>query len=115
MTKVQQEINNVRMKLSDEVRMKMGGFCECKRVIQKLRRMAIKLHRQYEIYCNGPTDQHIIKAERIGSDLEWKICEIVTNFGLNCFFQRDPRGGTLYISENYLNDQNYDRDGIFVA
>lgn len=83
--------------------------------IQKLRRMAIKLHRQYEVYCNGPTDQHIIKAERIASDLEWKICELVTTLGLNCFFQRDPRGGTLYISKDYLNDQNYDSKGVFVA
>ena len=112
MTKTKQETERIFLKLNNQVT--HISYVEWEE-IKKLRRLAKKLHRQYEAICNGATVQDIVKAERKSSDLEFKIREIVTNLGLNCFFQRDPRGGTLYIGKKYLNNQNYYTDGVFVA
>lgn len=112
MKKEETELNRIFLKLNNYTpHISSGEWHDFK----KIRRLTMKLHRQYEAICNGQTDQHIIKAERIASELEWKICEITNNLGLNCYFQRDPRGGTLYIGKKYLNDQNYYTDGVFVA
>ena len=112
MKKEETELNRIFLKLNNcTLHISSGEWHDFK----KIRRLTMKLHRQYEILCNGATVQDIIKAERKSSDIEFKICKIVNNLGLNCYFQRDPRGGTLYVGKKHLNDQNYYTDGVFVA
>lgn len=132
MTKKQKEINDIRVRLSDSTREKMGGFSECKTEINRLRLLGKRLHRQFEIQCNGTaftsnssqyadsdwwykeSEKHVKKSERIEYLSRSHIKGICDTFGLFYYIQEDPRGGTLYISETPLNDQNY-YHGVFVA
>lgn len=59
-------------------------------------------------YCNtGKRDE--VKFEALLEEAE-KICESI---GLKAFHQADPRGCSLYVIDNTMNDSNY-TNGIAV-
>lgn len=96
-----------------------------------LRRAAMTLRRWYEEECNGtiqrdeadgkPYRYSAHTGDRIGktSDrergAEKTVCEVCGRLGLRHFLQTDPRGGTLYVSREPLNQSNYSSQGVFVA
>lgn len=98
--------------------------------IKSLHRAAKRLHRWYEHECNGviqrdddtgkPYWYSSVTGKRLGVayDVEraahTTIARVCSELGLYYYLQTDPRGGTLYISNEPLDCQNYDR-GVFVA
>lgn len=100
--------------------------------VNTLRRAAITLHGWYEHECNGyiERNEETGKPYRVWTDSNWKrhhiptpdrekgaikrIKEVCERLGLHYYLQTDPRGGTLYISKEPLNQQNY-TNGFFVA
>ncbi len=100
--------------------------------------MALRLHRQFEIQCNGyKFEYRAISTSQTNNDFFYKrwlessareveksirteekiyaqIIEICAPIDLFWYVQTDPRGGTLYVSKEKLTDQNY-HNGVFIA
>lgn len=97
--------------------------------IDTIRRAAITLRTWYEHECNGviQRDENNIPYRHYGKYMENKyrtpdrekgaikrISEICSELNLHYYLQTDPRGGTLYVSDQPLNSMNY-TNGIFIA
>lgn len=102
-------------------------------ITARLKQLAKRLHKQYEIQCNGCNkpeprtsdnevwkqwyilaEQDVKKSERVEEKCLDEIKSICDAAGIHYFIQGDPRGGTLYVSKEPLNYQNY-HNGIFIA
>lgn len=79
--------------------------------IIKLSRMAKRLRSYYTHSTNG---YEIEKHNRLADNLEKQMVELAQGIHLHCYFQSDPRGGTLYVSNTPLNPSNYNSDGIYI-
>ncbi len=108
---------------------------------RSLRRAALALHRWYELECGigdknrtflierdeetnipyrvthlagqyPPSRIKIQDKEKTATERIDKICK---KYNLHFYLQTDPRGGTLYISNEPLNCQNYNMVGTFIA
>jgi len=73
-----------------------------------LRRKGEELRRIYEANCNGEykTEEEYYKAER---SLVYKIQCYVQEFEelIHSYLQTDPRGATIYLSKEPINETNY--------
>lgn len=78
--------------------------------IIKLSKMAKRLRGYYTHSANG---ENIEKYDRLANSLEKKMIELAQGIHLYCYFQSDPRGGTLYVSDSPLNQLNYNH-GIYI-
>ena len=67
------------------------------------RRKGAELHKLYEDDCNGFGDDHEEES------LERRIEDKASKFKLELFFQRDPRGATVYLDTEPIPDNNYTR------
>ena len=95
-----------------------------------LRRAAVTLHSWYESECNGARQQdeetglwywhsthtgnRLHPCKNLEKGAMQRIADTCVAAGLHFYLQTDPRGGTLYISDTPLNEQNY-TSGFFVA
>ncbi len=95
-----------------------------------LRRAAMTLHRWYEHECNGViqrdeetnkpywynanTGKRISSAADREKGAEKTIMKICTRLGLHYYLQTDPRGGTLYVSKDFIDQADYNR-ATFIA
>lgn len=98
--------------------------------IKRLRQLALRIHRQLEIQCNGSKYEYranmnydawlnqaqsdVVKSIRADEKCRDEIVRICAENDLFFYIQEDPRGGTLYISKEKLTDQNY-TNGVFIA
>ena len=98
----------------------------------RLYRLAKKLHRCFEIDCNGTDrdkskyetwEEYDIYRDNILSSNELlqgriysKIDKICKANNLNYYIQSDPRGGTLFVcdSNTEINQGNYNAVGIYI-
>lgn len=73
-------------------------------VFQKLLPISKKLHQLDEDYCNhGGNDHSDADEERLMQEAS-SIAEAV---GLKAYHQSDPRGCSLYLIDETMNDTNY--------
>lgn len=95
-----------------------------------LRKAAITLHGWYEHECNGAiqrcedtglaywhntnTGKRICRAPDREKGAIKRIEAICARLGLYYYLQTDPRGGTLYVDNQPIPDNNYNR-AVFVA
>jgi hypothetical protein len=103
-----------------------GHMCS----IRSLKRHAITLHRLYEAECNGCTRDRLPWESYAQYDaarelqMEWVEKRIkamqkllrkhATSLGLHIYFQTDPRGCPVYVSNCPMSDQNYHTNGVAV-
>lgn len=127
MSKAQQEINETYVKLLRVIpEEREVTFSDAK----SLRRAALILHRWYEHECNGT----IQRDEKTGlpywynsiTGCLWRrapdrekgamktIDTICKRLGLHYYLQTDPRGGTLYVSKEPIDQGDYTR-ATFIA
>lgn len=98
--------------------------------LRTLYRNAKTYHHLIECDCNGCTrekyphesydqyDKARVKQmewveqrkDKVYATIEKAACELNLNF----YIQGDPRGGTLYLSKEKLNSQNYHEKGVFI-
>jgi hypothetical protein len=94
---------------------------------QKLRRAALTLRRWYEHECNGViqrdgddgegapywysprTGERISPANDREKGAIKTVARICKALGIEYFLQTDPRGGTLYVDNKPIPDNNYNR------
>ena len=97
-----------------------------------LRKAAMTLHTWYEHECNGAiqrdgddcegapywyntnTGKRLYKAPDREKGAIKRIEEICTRLNLHYYLQTDPRGGTLYVSNDPIDCQTYSR-ATFIA
>lgn len=78
---------------------------------KELQKIAVSLHRLDINQCNyGLTP----RQEKRMENLEKKANDIAKGFNLKAYHQDDPRGGTLYLIDDTMNQSNY-HNGIFIA
>ncbi len=115
-----------------QVHDKLKRICEAATLsdARALRRAALTLHRWYEHECNGaiqrdeetnkPYWYNVNSGGRISlvpdreKGAEKSIMKICTRLGLHYYLQTDPRGGTLYMDNKPIPDNNYSRT-TFIA
>lgn len=79
-----------------------------------------KLHRYFELYCNGYTGaEPIYQGNRLINEYTEQMYtkdtkplfaqarEMAKEKGLTIFFQTDPRGGTIYLDKQPIPYNNY--------
>lgn len=100
-------------------------------LIDKIRRDAITLRKVYEGQCNGCTREKFMGESWVEYDkaresqIEWleKREELLTKrikknadaIGLQVFFQSDPRGASVYLSNEPIKDDSYSTSAICVC
>ena len=84
------------------------------------KRLGRKLQHIYESQCNGFQDSQYNwdeKAERHADLLETTYTKVAAlqakKQGLQLFLQTDPRGATVYLSKDKIEDNNYNRPGVY--
>ncbi len=70
-----------------------------------LRRLGSILHAIYEANCNGTIEESDYELET--SSVYSKCDKYVKYLGLFVYYQADPRGATIYVSENEIPRNNY--------
>ena len=80
--------------------------------MKEFRKTAKSLHRLYETECN----RELTKREKNRyTILELKIDKLCKLNGLHFYLQTDPRGGTLYLADEPIPKNDYNRAGKFIA
>ena len=76
----------------------------------KFRISGQSLKRIYVMNCNGDfaTDS---EYEEACSDYYSSSDNLAKKLGLEIFYQTDPRGATIYLSKEKIEDNNYNRSG----
>lgn len=73
------------------------------------RRIGNDLHKWYEESCNGTVEDALY--EQSTDTLYEKADKKAKELGLHIFYQTDPRGATIYLSHDKIEDNNYNRFG----
>lgn len=97
----------------------------------RLYRLAKKLHRTYEIDCNGCSrekfkfetwkqydrarEEQLEKNELEQNRVEEKIRKLCNSLGIEHYLQRDPRGLPLYLSTEKLSASDYNRNSVCIG
>ena len=74
------------------------------------RRLGNKLHKIYEDECNGLLTEDEYFATTLLYETEAGKKARANN--LHAYFQRDPRGATIYLSREIVTDRNYNKWGV---
>jgi hypothetical protein len=69
------------------------------------RRLSEQLRKTYEDNCNGDIAESEYTTKV--SKAEVKITNRAKELGLYYFLQTDPRGATIYLSKEFVDDTNY--------
>lgn len=90
--------NLIRQRISDDLNITINQF-------NWFRRKANELNQVYVNGCNGeyPEEEYNATVE----PLEQAILNKATKAGLNVYFQRDPRGASLYLDTQPIPANNY--------
>ena len=70
-----------------------------------------KLNRFYTHSCNGYNSE---KYDRLALKWEKEAETIAQSIKLHIFFQTDPRGGTIYVDNKPIKNNNYTQ-AVFLA
>jgi len=71
---------------------------------KELADLGATLRQLYEDDCNLPSQQS--RSTKI-TELELKAEQICKELGVTLFLQTDPRGASIYIGDDKINDSNY--------
>jgi hypothetical protein len=97
---------------TNKMKTKLNNFSLSINVYKRLIPVASQLHRIAERKCNGYADtdwgrkqeQRDIRKE---ANLLNKAISLADEVGLYAYHQTDPRGVSLYLIDNSMNDTNY--------
>lgn len=71
------------------------------------------LRQEYENQCNGfETTAQEEESERAEESLTNQAFDLAKQYGLEIFLQTDPRGATIYLSKEPIEENNYNRPGV---
>lgn len=92
--------NLIRQRISDDLNITVNQY-------NWFRRKANELNNIYINNCNGEytEEEYILAVE----PLEQAILNKATKAGLYVYFQRDPRGASLYLDTQPIPDNNYSK------
>lgn len=97
-----------KIKINDE---SSPNYSHIFAVYSELLKIAKSLHKLDENSCNyGLTP----RQEAQKNKLEARADELAQSLGLKAYHQGDPRGGTLYLIDETMNDTNYN-NGIYIC
>ena len=78
--------------------------------LQELRRKARALRNLYTWACNGDLSKRQVNRQTV---LETQAYVLAKQMGLTAYFQRDPRGCSLYLIDDGMDNSNY-TEGIAI-
>lgn len=74
------------------------------RVCDEFRSLANSLHKSFENDCNyGLTERQQKREDRLVE----RVHELAKQCGLYSYIQTDPRGGTIYVDDKPIPENNY--------
>ena len=92
-----------------------GAVCEILGITKNeynwFRRLGNSLHKVYEDSCNGTVDEN--EEELVTGRLYGLGDSKAEGLHLHIFYQTDPRGATIYLSNEAIEAHNYYRSGSY--